>query len=100
MRTEIHLCERCRRHTELYYCPSVDEYLCDDCISELANAAYGKEQKMSQMKDMYIEELEKEWNELEAQGIPSDKAYKLASDRAYGRLQARLADQADQASDQ
>jgi hypothetical protein len=32
----IHVCEGCRRRTELYYCRSVDEYLCDDCITEQA----------------------------------------------------------------
>jgi len=31
-----HVCERCRRHTELFHCTSVDEYLCEDCIMQLA----------------------------------------------------------------
>jgi hypothetical protein len=32
-----HLCECCRRSTELHYCRSVDEYRCDDCIDQLAD---------------------------------------------------------------
>lgn len=30
-----YVCERCRHHTELFYCRSVDEYLCDNCLSQL-----------------------------------------------------------------
>ena len=30
-----HLCERCHHDTELFYCKSVDEYLCENCILEL-----------------------------------------------------------------
>ena len=30
-------CERCPHVTELYYCRSVDEYLCEDCIDQLAD---------------------------------------------------------------
>lgn len=26
-----HLCERCHRRTELFYCKPVDEYLCEEC---------------------------------------------------------------------
>lgn len=31
----IYCCERCRRVTELFYCRTVDEYLCDDCLEQL-----------------------------------------------------------------
>jgi hypothetical protein len=30
------LCENCRRVTDLYHCRSVDAYLCEACIEELA----------------------------------------------------------------
>ena len=39
----IHCCERCRRVTDLWHCKSVDEYLCEDCIYELAKTAYEKD---------------------------------------------------------
>lgn len=26
-----HLCEQCRRDTELFHCRAVDEYLCEAC---------------------------------------------------------------------
>jgi len=32
-----HTCEQCRRNTELFYCRSVDEYRCEDCIEQLAD---------------------------------------------------------------
>jgi uncharacterized protein YlaI len=35
----IYICEGCRRRTELFYCRSVDEYLCEDCIDQLADEA-------------------------------------------------------------
>ena len=28
---------RCRRVTDLHYCRSVDEYLCEECIEQLAD---------------------------------------------------------------
>ena len=28
-------CNRCPRVTELFYCKSVDEYLCEDCIETI-----------------------------------------------------------------
>jgi hypothetical protein len=31
-----HRCHQCPRVTDLFYCRAVDEYLCDDCITELA----------------------------------------------------------------
>lgn len=31
----MHLCEGCRAHTDLYYCRTVDEYLCEGCIGEV-----------------------------------------------------------------
>jgi hypothetical protein len=34
-----HVCERCRRATDLYHCRSVDEYLCEQCIGQLADEA-------------------------------------------------------------
>jgi hypothetical protein len=30
-------CECCHRSTELFYCRSVDEYRCEDCIEQLAD---------------------------------------------------------------
>jgi len=33
-------CESCRRVTELIYCKSADEYLCEDCIMVLAEEYY------------------------------------------------------------
>jgi hypothetical protein len=33
-----HVCESCRRLTELIYTKSVDQYLCEDCIMLLAQA--------------------------------------------------------------
>jgi len=30
-------CTRCRRLTDLFYCRSVDEYLCEICIDDLAD---------------------------------------------------------------
>lgn len=38
-----HCCEQCRRLAELYYCRSVDEYLCENCIYELAKSHYEKD---------------------------------------------------------
>jgi hypothetical protein len=35
-----HLCESCRRRTELFYCRTTDEYLCEDCIMDLAKSYY------------------------------------------------------------
>ncbi len=32
-----HRCERCPRVTDLYYCRSVDEYVCEDCIEQIAD---------------------------------------------------------------
>jgi hypothetical protein len=32
-----HRCERCPRVTDLYYCRSVDEYLCEECADQLAD---------------------------------------------------------------
>lgn len=31
-RNEYHLCEWCRRSTELTHIKSIDEYLCDECV--------------------------------------------------------------------
>jgi hypothetical protein len=30
-------CARCPRVTDLYYCRAVDEYLCEDCIEQVAD---------------------------------------------------------------
>jgi len=30
-------CERCHRASELFHCRSVDEYLCDACIEQVAD---------------------------------------------------------------
>jgi len=32
-----HRCERCPRVTDLYHCRSVDEYLCESCIEQVAD---------------------------------------------------------------
>lgn len=50
---------------------------------------------MGYFKDLYIQELEREWADLEAQGVPSDKAYELAGQRAYKGLRETLAKRAD-----
>jgi hypothetical protein len=50
---------------------------------------------MSFYKDLYIAELERQWAELEDQGVPTDKAYELAARRAYDRLHDLKADVAD-----
>jgi len=34
------MCERCRRRTELWYHDPSDEYLCDDCTQNAAEAAW------------------------------------------------------------
>ena len=31
-----HTCERCHRNTELFYCRSVDEHLCEQCLEHLS----------------------------------------------------------------
>lgn len=40
LRNEIHLCERCRTRTDLTYSRTRDEYLCDDCITDLVTEHY------------------------------------------------------------
>ena len=40
LRHTIHLCERCRRKTDLTYIKSRDEYLCDECITNLVEIHY------------------------------------------------------------
>jgi hypothetical protein len=45
---------------------------------------------MSFYKDLYIKLLEEEMAELEAQGVPADKAYDLAGERAYDNLRGKL----------
>ena len=46
-------------------------------------------------KEAYIIELEHEMLELEEAGVPSHRAYELASVRAYDRMAERLADMGD-----
>jgi len=46
-------------------------------------------------KDLYIVQFEKELAELEAEGVPTDKAYQLAAARAYSGFRDLLADKAD-----
>jgi hypothetical protein len=36
---QTHRCNRCPRVTDLYWCRSVDEYLCEECIDQLADEA-------------------------------------------------------------
>ena len=50
---------------------------------------------MSFYKDLYIKLLEEEMAELEAQGVPADKAYDLAGERAYDNLCDRLRQMGD-----
>jgi hypothetical protein len=50
---------------------------------------------MSFFKDLYIKLLEEEMAELEAQGVPPDKAYDLAGERAYDNLRGRLRQRLD-----
>ena len=38
-RFRSHYCSRCQLNTELFYCRSTDEYLCEECIMDLADAA-------------------------------------------------------------
>lgn len=47
------------------------------------------------MKDLYIAELERIAAELQDAGVPADKAYDLAADRAYSAMRETLADRAD-----
>ncbi|MDE2096555.1 MAG: hypothetical protein KGL39_04855 [Patescibacteria group bacterium] len=48
-------------------------------------------------KDLYIAELERIAAELEDQGVPADKVYDIASERAYPAMRERLAAMADMA---
>jgi hypothetical protein len=52
-----HVCERCRRETELFHCRSVDQYLCEDCIMALTADHYDRdpEPEIAQMKRIIIE---------------------------------------------
>ena len=47
------------------------------------------------MKELYIAELERIMAALIDQGIPEDRAYDIAGERAYGAMRDRLADRAD-----
>lgn len=49
------------------------------------------------MKELYIEEVDRIAAELEEDGMCPDKAYEVASERAYGAMTDRLADMADNA---
>lgn len=46
-------------------------------------------------KDLYIAEVERIQAELEDAGMKPDRAYDIASERAYPAVQDRLADMAD-----
>ena len=54
---------------------------------------------MSFYKDLYIKLLEEEMAELEAQGIPADKAYDLAGERAYDNLRGKLRQMREEKND-
>lgn len=41
----VNLCERCRACTELFHRKDLDEYWCDSCISNEAEAAYERQQE-------------------------------------------------------
>jgi hypothetical protein len=49
------------------------------------------------MKDLWFKEFEKELSSLEAQGLPVERAYELATSRAGSLLQNTIADKADAA---
>lgn len=40
LRHEMHMCEDCGHRVELTYYDATDAYLCDNCISNRAEAAY------------------------------------------------------------
>ena len=46
-RFRSHYCSRCQTNTELFYCHSTDEYLCENCIMDLANAARERDKDTS-----------------------------------------------------
>ena len=46
-------------------------------------------------KELYIAELERIMADLIDQGMPEDRAYEIAGDRAYDAMCKRLADMAD-----
>ena len=49
-----HVCEGCRRKTELYYSRDTDEYLCDECMEYLAEA----QAIVNEMEDDYADRAE------------------------------------------
>lgn len=46
-------------------------------------------------KELYIAELERIMADLVDKGMPEDRAYEIAGDRAYDAMRDRLADLAD-----
>lgn len=52
---------------------------------------------MSRLKDLYIAQLEEEMDKLEADGVPTERAYELAGLRAYDKLLSIESDKADMA---
>ena len=50
---------------------------------------------LTMSKELYIAELERIMAALIDQGIPEDRAYDIAGERAYGAMRDRLADRAD-----
>jgi hypothetical protein len=51
--------------------------------------------RMSRLKDVYIAQLEEEMDLLEADGVPTERAYELAGLRAYDKLLSIMDDRAD-----
>lgn len=51
------------------------------------------------MKELYIEEVEAIMAELIDSGVPEERAYDIASERAYDHLRDRLADRGDALKD-
>jgi len=54
-RNEYHLCEWCRRSTELTHIKAIDEYLCDGCV-EIYNERIAKawEEQLSSSRDRFV----------------------------------------------
>lgn len=52
---------------------------------------------MSRTKDMWLDELERIQGELEDAGVDPDEASERAADLAFGAVQDRYADMADNA---
>ena len=54
---------------------------------------------MSKMKDLYIAELERIAADLEARGVPPERAYSIAGEAAYHTLKHRWRSYLDRADE-